>query len=74
MQEARQYSSLIVTEDEIDIDIARMAAQSGVSPQQFLAGLAGAGIKEKSLRAQNSRGYYVASAGAGAVSFARTGE
>jgi peptidyl-prolyl cis-trans isomerase SurA len=51
-QELAKFESLIVTDEEVDQEIAAMAQEAGATPEQYVAFLAQGGIRTDQLRQQ----------------------
>lgn len=51
-QEIAKFPSLIITDEEVDSEIAAMAQQAGMTPGQYMQALASAGIHARTVREQ----------------------
>jgi peptidyl-prolyl cis-trans isomerase SurA len=51
-QEIAKYETLIVTDEEVDQEIAAMAQDAGVTPEQYMSFLAQGGIRPEQMRQQ----------------------
>lgn len=51
-QEIAKFPSLIITDEEVDSEIAAMAQQAGMTPGQYMQALASAGIHGRTVREQ----------------------
>lgn len=51
-EEIAKFPTLVITDEEVDAEIAAMAEQAGMSPEQYMAALAQAGIHARTIREQ----------------------
>lgn len=51
-QEIAKFPSLVITDEEVDAEIAAMAQQAGMTPGQYMQALASAGIHARTVREQ----------------------
>jgi len=51
-EEIAKFPTLIITDEEVDAEIAAMAEQAGMAPAQYMQALASAGIHARTIRTQ----------------------
>ncbi|MBU2167194.1 MAG: peptidylprolyl isomerase [Alphaproteobacteria bacterium] len=51
-EEIAKFPTLIITDEEVDTEIAAMAEQAGMAPDQYIQALASAGIHARTIREQ----------------------
>jgi len=51
-EEIAKFPTLIITDEEVDAEIAAMAEQAGMTPDQYMQALASAGIHPRTIREQ----------------------